>query len=184
MNLPVFPLPVFLLPGGVTRLRIFEPRYLKMVRVATQEQGFVILLHEKQEHLFEKNWASWVDIINFDQGNDGMLLIDVKCKSLVKLNNLTVDLDRLHHADTRLIPHWPDQVHDDVTQKLSTSLLNVFEQNEPLNSLYQDTFDDNANWVVSRWLELVPVKLSAKAVFADKQSFEQAKEFLESIVLS
>ncbi len=31
VNLPIFPLPVFLLPKGVTRLRIFEERYLKMV---------------------------------------------------------------------------------------------------------------------------------------------------------
>ncbi|GHG03076.1 LON peptidase substrate-binding domain-containing protein [Thalassotalea marina] len=184
MNLPVFPLPIFLLPDGVTRLRIFEPRYLKMVRMATQNQGFVVLLNDQKNKLFEKNWASWVEIINFDQDQDGLLLIDVKCKALVKLANITVDEDKLRHADVSTINHWPINEHDDTTEKLASSLLEVFEQNEPLNAMYQAKFEDKANWVVSRWLELLPVKLAAKSVFADAKSYEQAKQFVESIVLN
>jgi len=46
VTLPIFPLPVFLLPGGVTKLRIFEPRYLKMVSTASSGQGFVAWLQE------------------------------------------------------------------------------------------------------------------------------------------
>lgn len=184
MNLPVFPLPIFLLPDGVTRLRIFEPRYLKMVRMATQNQGFVVLLNDQKDKLYEKNWASWVEIINFDQDQDGLLLIDIKCKALVTLNNVTIDDDKLRHADVSLIEHWPSKEHDETTHQLATSLLEVFEQNEPLNFMYQSTFEDKANWVISRWLELLPVKLSAKSIFADARSYEQAKQFVESIVLS
>ena len=36
IELPLFPLSIFLLPGGITRLRIFEPRYLKMVAIASR----------------------------------------------------------------------------------------------------------------------------------------------------
>jgi hypothetical protein len=181
--LPVFPLPIFLLPGGITRLRIFEPRYLKMVKLATQANGFAILLNEAERSKLNVSWASWVDIINFDQGDDGMLIIDVKCKALVKLIDVEVDKDNLRHANVTKIEHWPSEEHDKVTKQLSSSLLTVFEQNVALSELYQDTFIDNANWVLARWLELLPIALTTKQVFAAKRSFLQAKSFIQSVVL-
>lgn len=92
-TLPIFPLPVFLLPNGITRLRIFEPRYLKLVKIASTEQGFIILLQSEKPETTDITWGSWVEIINFDSGEDGVLEIDVKCKSLVKIlsiNNLSL----------------------------------------------------------------------------------------------
>lgn len=183
MNLPVFPLPIFLMPEGVTRLRIFEPRYLKMVKLATTQNGFVILLNDQNKMDNTNNWASWVDIVNFDQGEDGMLNIDVKCKALVTLSNMTQDKDKLHHSDVRIISHWPAREHDEVTQRLSASLLSIFEQNKELSALYQDVFIDKPNWVLSRWLEFIPVSLKTKSSFAEQGSFYQAKQFIEDVVI-
>ena len=64
MILPVFTLPIFLLPDGHTRIRVFEPRYLKLVRIASQNHGFVIYNSDKHN----EDVGSLVDIINFEQG--------------------------------------------------------------------------------------------------------------------
>ena len=68
LNLPIFPLPVFLLPNGITRLRIFEPKYLKMIKIATKGQGFVITPNYKETNSSDVIWGSQVEVINFDQG--------------------------------------------------------------------------------------------------------------------
>ncbi|GAA0813674.1 LON peptidase substrate-binding domain-containing protein [Colwellia asteriadis] len=182
MNLPLFPLPIFLLPDGVTRLRIFEQRYLKMVRIATKENGFAILLNDANANLPEVRWASWVEIINFDQDEDGTLIIDVKCKSLLKVTKITVEKDQLRYGEVTAIAHWPLSEHDHVTHDLSESLAQVFKQSDDLRNLYQDKFTDQPNWVIARWLELLPVELNIKDIFIDSNSLEQAKQLIHTII--
>ena len=99
LNLPIFPLPIFILPQGITRLRIFEARYLKMVSLAMKNQGFVIFSHDNSEKVNTMKVGSWVEVINFDQGEDGILLIDVRCKCLVDIQAITQDKVNLHHGD-------------------------------------------------------------------------------------
>ncbi|TWX69962.1 LON peptidase substrate-binding domain-containing protein [Colwellia sp. C1TZA3] len=184
INLPIFPLPIFLLPQGVTRLRIFEARYLKMVSLAMKRQGFVIFSHDRDEKSTPMSIGSWVEIINFDQGEDGILLIDVRCKCLVDINAITQDTDKLHHGDVAAKTHWPDISLDQTTDKLAKSLSKVFIENAELNALYPKQHFDKGDWVVARWLELIPVKLAEKSLFVDKDSFSQAKELLQRIILS
>lgn len=182
VTLPIFPLPVFLLPHGITRLRIFEPRYLKMVSIAAKGDGFAILLNTKDKAVAETHWASWVDIVNFDQGNDGMLIIDVKCKALVEIESMTTEADNLRFGVFHQVEHWSQNESDDIVKKLSSSLLKVFNENNELSNLYQDKFFGNAHWVVARWLELLPTDVSAKCIFANDHSYEQAKEFVQTII--
>ncbi|MBU2925886.1 LON peptidase substrate-binding domain-containing protein [Colwellia sp. 1_MG-2023] len=203
-RLPIFPLPVFILPGGITRLRIFEPRYLKMVKIATQEQGFVIWLNSiesedsdaintKAENPDLKTmepkepdtlWGSWVEIINFDQGDDGILEIDVQCKSLVNILSSDQDEDDLHFGVVSERSHWSQEIEQSTTDTLSQSLDNVFDSNTMLNKLYVEKATHNANWVVARWLELIPVDLAIKTSFVHSHSYEEAKGFVQSIIFN
>ena len=50
-RMPIFPLRTVLFPGGVLPLRIFEPRYVDMVRWCMREQANfgVVLLREGGE---------------------------------------------------------------------------------------------------------------------------------------
>ncbi|WP_440873899.1 LON peptidase substrate-binding domain-containing protein [Thalassotalea sp. PLHSN55] len=180
MQLPIFPLPVFLLPGGITRLRIFEPRYLKMISIATQSHGFVIELTASVTD--SQAWGSWVDVINFDQGDDGILIVDVKCKSLVTIGKKTVDNDKLAYALVTEQPHWTSDISCLDQDELTQELLSVFEKNHQLSRLYQDKFIDQSSWVVARWLEILPVELASKALFFQPNSYENAIKFLTSIV--
>jgi Lon protease-like protein len=186
-KLPIFPLPVFILPGGITRLRIFEPRYLKMVKIATQEKGFVIWLNSgKSKDIKSENldilWGSWVEIINFDQGEDGILEIDVKCKSLVEILSTEKDNDNLNFGVVSEISHWSQQIEESADNNLSESLVEVFNNNKLLDKLYVDKATNNTHWVVARWLELIPVDLDVKTSFFDGYNFEEAESFVSSII--
>lgn len=183
-NVPIFPLPVFLLPEGLTRLRIFEARYLKMVALATKNDGFVILPKDQNENTNRALIGSWVDITNFDQSDDGLLLIDVRCRCLVEITSMTQDDNKLHHGNVIEKAHWPDISHDKTTSMLAQSLNKLFGENDELNQLYPKQHFEQGDWVVARWLEILPVHLNEKILFVDKNSFGQAKQFLESIILS
>ncbi len=186
-TLPIFPLPVFLLPGGVTKLRIFEPRYLKMVSTASSGQGFVVWLQDKNisenESSTSTPWGSWVEIINFDRGDDGILEIDVKCKSLVVIENITHDKNNLYFGDVNCIAHWSEIQVDKVIGELSTSLASVFSENKSLNDLYPNKGLNDSHWVLARWIEILPIELNVKNDFVFSYSFKEAEAFVESVIL-
>jgi Lon protease-like protein len=184
INLPVFPLSIFLLPQGVTRLRIFEARYLKMVSLAMKNNGFVLLPNVKAYKPNAVATGSWVEIINFDQGDDGLLLIDVRCKCLVDISVMKQDKEQLHHADVSRREHWPELSVDENSEKMATSLKQVFSDNSELELLYVDKYFQQANWVIARWLELIPVELDEKLAFTEQDSFQHAMQFIQSIILA
>ena len=51
INMPIFPLRTVLFPGGILPLRIFEPRYVDMIRWCMREQATfgVVLLRQGSE---------------------------------------------------------------------------------------------------------------------------------------
>lgn len=186
LQLPIFPLPVFLLPGGITRLRIFEAKYLKMIPMAIKGQGFVICFNELSNNLSSinnnKQWGSWVEVINFHQGLDGILEVDVKCQSLVNIHAITEDKNQLYRGDVSCFEHWANTSLNASTDGLSTSLVDVFESSPLLEELYSDIPKNNAHWVVARWLELLPLEQIEKNEFVDKYNFFQAKKFIHDII--
>lgn len=186
ITLPIFPLPVFLLPEGVTKLRIFEPRYLKMISVASSGQGFVIWLNDQSINTGINDdtllWGSWVDIINFNQGDDGVLEIDVKCKSLVVINSVTQSANSFNVAQVSDIKHWSQKHADKSSNELARSLAHVFSENENLNELYPIKALDDSHWVLARWLEILPIELNVKSGFVVNYNFQEAKRFVESVI--
>lgn len=184
--LPIFPLPIFLLPEGITRLRIFEQRYLKMIKIASQGQGFVIWLNEEGTDNTPIKWGSWVDIINFDQGKDGVLEVDVKCKSLVDILTIEKDTDNLHFAEVSELSHWSQcdslgSVNASDTH-LTSPLNDVFNNDNWLSTVYDTNQKNSTNWVVARWLEILPISLKVKSQFVETHSFEEANQFVRSII--
>ena len=70
MRLALFPLSVFLLPDGITRLRIFEPRYKRLVSQAMSSgEGFGLCLPKEANSLY--NIGTRVEIYNFGQDKSG-----------------------------------------------------------------------------------------------------------------
>jgi Lon protease-like protein len=181
LNIPVFPLPVFLLPQGITRLKIFEPRYLNMISIAAKNKGFAIVLNELIGQ--STMTASWVEVINFDKSESGILIVDVKCKGLISLVACYKDEHNLMWASYTPLSHWQALTHNASTKMFSQLLRSFFQQNEALLELYHDEFIDTPNWVMCRWLELLPLKTKDKLCFLTSDSDQQAKGFLSDLLL-
>lgn len=176
-SLPLFPLGSLLFPDGTLSLRIFEVRYLDMVRKCHQTGapfGVVGLTQGREvrqagapdEQFYRVGTLATIEELQAPQ--PGLLL--VQCRGGQRFR--TTATARLPHglwtADVTQLP--PDKVvplPDDL-RKTATALTQVFET---LSQRDPDGFAaptptahqlNDCGWVANRWCELLPVPLSLK----------------------
>ncbi|WP_413284283.1 LON peptidase substrate-binding domain-containing protein [Vibrio sp. MA40-2] len=201
--LPVFPLPIFLLTGGMQRLRIFEAKYVAMVANANETDGFVMSVYDQERAFNAADWGAHVKIVDFDQGEDGILQVDVLAVGLVSLSDFSYQQDGLLLAHAETLPHWsvePSLVSDwskqqntEITsdklsfnnseehQQFSTVLQGIFQSHKPLNDLYKEQYFDYYEWVCARLLEIIPLSLTEKEKFVKPLQLEQLTKLLDSL---
>jgi len=184
MQLGVFPLPVFLLPGGVTRLRIFEPRYIRLVKEAIDETGFALTLYQPQLPFQTFPVGAWVKISDFTQLDDGLLGVTVVAEALVSLSKLDTEQDELRVANARPLAHWPriTSPPEDLA-RVAAILSNMFDEYNELTELYPQPHFQDAGWVCARLLELLPLSLEEKTEFYQSDSFPAAWQLLQQVIL-
>lgn len=183
----IFPLPVFILPQGYTRLRIFETRYLDMVKESYKnESEFVLCHYDPDAYLNVPEFGCLVKIIDFDKDEQGNLLIDVLAQSMVKIDYVTVDKNKLRHGNIDIVesPQWLYQKQQVTPQdrQLKESLEHVFNQTTDIATLYKKTNFDNLAWVTARWLELLPISHDKKQQLAFSSSFANIQTFLHTVI--
>lgn len=186
MKRAIFPLPIFILPQGYTRLRIFEPRYLTMVKNALKtEQGFVLCTFEHDTPFNISAQGCLMDIIDFDQDPNGSLLIDVFASQSVQINDVYQDEHELRFGLISLCktPYWYASGTDiENNQRLQITLMEVFASNANLRDLYKTTEFDNLAWVVARWLEILPISIEKKQQLAFETHFANLLLFLHTVI--
>ena len=99
-SLPIFPLKSIVLPGGLFPLRIFERRYLDMVRDSIKNEScFCIALvkTESKDKYIDDVYpiASLVKIIDWNQLEDGLLGITVEGINLVDIKSSELNENNL-----------------------------------------------------------------------------------------
>ncbi|MEC8437161.1 MAG: LON peptidase substrate-binding domain-containing protein, partial [Pseudomonadota bacterium] len=119
-NMPLFPLRTVLFPGGTLPLRIFEPRYVDMVRWCMREsRAFgVVLLEDGSDVLDVRDTGDQsktpqiygvgteAHIIDFDQADNGLLGIVARGGDKFSVLSTSVEADGLVRADVRSL-HEP-----------------------------------------------------------------------------
>jgi Lon protease-like protein len=186
----VFPLPVFLLSGGMQRLRIFEKKYVSMVANAEPTDGFVISMAKKHHPYATSDWGAHVRVVDFDKGDDGVLTIDVLADNLVSLSGFEYGPSGILTAKIEILPHWssicgssekdncPRIEKDGFNIQFSFVLNELFKVNDELGHLYKTHFFDYAEWVSARLLEIIPLPLSEKEKFVHKLDLNQLNQLL------
>ena len=160
-ELPIFPLPLVLNPGGELRLRIFEPRYLDMVRDCARSQtGFGICSVLPTPGSDQRGICSLgceAKIVDFDTLPDGLLGIQVVGLERFRLQSLQARDDGLSIAVVDDIPAEPMLVVPAEYGLLSDIVAGVMgeDKSQPLG---QDQLD-NASWVGFRLSEVLPLEL-------------------------
>ena len=161
-DVPLFPLRTVLFPGGQLALRIFEPRYLDMVRECTrQDSGFGICLilqgREAGAPAIPTAVGTFARITDFHTGDDGLLAIVVEGGARFRVVRSRARSDGLLRGSVALWPPDPPQqvpvelaLLQSITERLVETMAPHFRQ------VPRSAYDD-AGWVGFRLAELLPL---------------------------
>ncbi len=166
--MPLFPLSAVLFPGGPLPLRIFEPRYVDMVRHCMRHQsGFGVVLirsgsevgAQRAEALCEVGTTA--RIVDFDPLPDGLLGISCLGERRFTLGRHWQEDDGLHVGDLKFAQPEARIELPGEFQHLGALLRKVLPELGGLYARVPVNFAD-ASWVGCRLAEILPLSLSEK----------------------
>jgi uncharacterized protein len=165
-GLPLFPLGTVLFPGGPLRLRIFEPRYLDMVRQCLKESrafGVVLILEgeEAGEVASVAGSGTSARVVDFDTLPDGLLGIDCVGEQRFRVLRRWQQGDGLNVAEVDYLPDDPPCALPAELAHLGELLREVLPQ---LGERYAHVVAhyEDAGWVGNRWAEVLPLTVAEK----------------------
>ncbi|NCT66853.1 MAG: peptidase S16 [Rhodanobacteraceae bacterium] len=161
-ELPLFPLATVLFPGGPLTLRIFEPRYLDLVREsARRDAPFGVCLILEGEEVGAPARPATVGtlarITDFYTLPDGLLGISAEGGGRFQVASTRVRDNGLLLGQARL---WPDEPQLPVPPEhglLATILERLLEQLDGVYAQVERARLDDASWVGFRLAELLPL---------------------------
>ena len=176
-SLPLFPLNSVLFPDGVLALRVFEVRYLDMVRkchhtgapfgVVALTQGHEVRQAGAPDEQFH-DIGTLAVIEKLDNPQPG--LITLLCRGsqrfrITERRHLPHGLwvADVSHIDQDLVVPVPEDLRK--TANALAQVLHTLQQRDPdlLNAIRPTTAQLNdCGWVANRWCELLPVPLDLK----------------------
>jgi Lon protease-like protein len=168
--IPLFPLNIVLFPDGPLPLRIFETRYVDMVRRCMREDGCfgVVLISEGLEAGPAQTYdvGTTAKIIDFHQLPDGLLGLSCVGQRRFRILKKSIAKDGLNLGEIE----WP----------ADEPVLSVPARHAPLTELLRivlpqlgevytgiDMRLDDAAWVGHRLAEILPIELSLKQSFLE-----------------
>lgn len=162
--LPLFPLNTVLVPGAALDLRVFEPRYLDLVRDCGRNgSGFGVCLiaqgTEAGAPATPMAWGTEARIEDFDHGSDGLLHLRLRGQRRFHVTRTRVRDNGLVVGEV----DWcePDAAADLQPQHalLGDVLRRIFEQLGDADVRVPEPRFDDAAWVGWRLAELLPLTL-------------------------
>lgn len=179
----LFPLTSVVLPEGKMNLRIFEPRYIRMVKESTSKNvGFGVCLvgsdGDPKEVGNVSTLGTLVRIVDFETLDDGLLGITVVGEKRFSVKRVRADSDGLRHAEVEWLENWVETKGLYNFDYLSQQLEHVYEEFPQLGALYTHRFYDDPSWVTQRWLELLPLDCSLFEQLAGASDCLPAMQFL------
>ena len=196
-SLPLFPLDVVVCPGGILPLKIYEARYIDMVRDCLRNKSsfaIVTILPEGETDI-EGNFpfakvGTLVNIVDADVITVGLIMIRCVGQHRVKIDSFSQQADGLVIGEIRDIPNdLPMPIPEDLN--LSIRVLKQFldslsdQKLSPLNMPTVESYQfENVSWVANRWIEILDLPLVQKQRFLQMESpilrLELIQDFLEA----
>lgn len=160
-ELPLFPLRCVLFPGGELRLRIFETRYLDMIRLCTREQrpfGVCLVVDggEVGAPALPAAIGTSARVVDFYTLADGMLGISCVGERRFHVERTRVRDNGLVVADIRFLDDSEDEKVRPEHGLLVHLLERILEQVGGAHAKAARLRFDQAHWVGCRLAELLP----------------------------
>ena len=166
MEIPVFPLKAVLFPGGLLPLRVFEQRYMEMVKTCLKEEmPFGVCLIKDGEEVgpaaLPHEVGCLARIVDWDMQQPGILNLKVLGGQRFSIGGQRVEANGLIVAQvTFQSPEEPQSIPADLTT-CATVLKGIIEK-VGVENFQQPFHYDDAAWVGYRLAEVLPLKLPAK----------------------
>ena len=170
--LPLFPLSTVLFPQGTLNLRIFEVRYLDMIRkceragapfgvVALQSGTEVRRAGAAAEELFSEGTLATIEELH--EAQPGLLMVQCRGTERFALNDSATLLPHgLWVGDARLLPPEPSVPVPEHLRTIATTLAQMLMQAPQVAGLPQAEQLQDCAWVAHRWAELLPMATPVK----------------------
>lgn len=185
-TLPLFPLSAHILPGGRMSLRIFEPRYIRMVKEAcAADKGFGICMfnspgnNQEDQHICRI--GTYVKVVDFEVLTGGLLGVTVAGEKCFRIFDIATEHDGLRVGQCEWSSNWVFQGVADI-KPMEDKLREVFDYYPNLKSLYEKPTFNDPMWVIYRWLELLPISVEEKQQFLQQKDYLKAFEFLSEFI--
>lgn len=184
MKQALFPLNTVVFPGSILPLKIFEQRYLTLIKDCMKQQtGFVIVLisEGKEVGMAPQIYCTgcYVEIIDWQSLNGGLLGISVQAKHRVRLSNSSVRDDGLLLAGATPIETPLDKMGN--PPAAFAPLIDTLKQllNHPFAQHYTDriNYRDAAD-ICYRLSELLPIANKHKQQLLETETVEQMLDLL------
>lgn len=166
MRIPLFPLNVVLFPDGHLPLRVFEPRYLRMVGDCLQNDSpfGICLIQEGGEvgpaatpHAI----GTLAHIVDWEQRKDGLLGITIRGGARFMLREWEVGPMQLLSGEVELLQDPAPHPLETEFEPLRELLQRILEQLPRTICEVPPRYDD-AHWVGCRLAEILPLPLRVK----------------------
>lgn len=188
-DIPLFPLSGHVLPGGIMQLRIFEPRYLRMVRevCAQGDEGRIGMCMFNDKGSIEENThihpiATLARVVDFDHREDGLLGITVEGLEPCEITEITVDSDGLRRGQLEIRAPWNPTPLPASYSHLAERLCQVYGEYPELGECPNDERLTRADWICQRWLELLPVDANVKQELIKDPCCTRTLDYLAGLI--
>jgi uncharacterized protein len=160
-ELPLFPLSTVLFPGGPLALRIFETRYLDLVRRCFREQSrFGVVLIEEGAEVGALDAIAAVGttarLTDFESRPDGLLGVRCSGEQRFRILERRQQSDGLHLAAVAYLPEEAPAALPPDLERLGMLLRELLPRLEEYAQVDPDYHD--AAWVGYRWAEILPLQ--------------------------
>jgi Lon protease-like protein len=176
-DLPLFPLNTVLFPGGLLPLKVFEARYIDMVRTCLRDEApfGVCLLHSGAEVAqpgmpsTPETIGCLAEIIDIDIEQFGLMSLRTRGTSRFRLLEWHAENDGLLRGNASLIASDPP-VHGDVhlerlgiCAEVLERIITTFGERDPDSLPFLEPFElSDPAWVSNRLGEILPISLRAR----------------------
>ncbi|MBB1061650.1 LON peptidase substrate-binding domain-containing protein [Lysobacter spongiae] len=173
-SLPLFPLHAVLLPGAAMSLRVFEPRYLDLVRECGRNgHGFGICLIIDGEEVgavaSAAAYGTEAVVEDFGTGDDGLLVLHVRGGRRFHVHRVRVRDNGLQVADVSWCAADAVEPLQPEHGLLATLLHEVIDKVGGEHAQADESRFDDAAWVGWRLAEMLPLENPQRQVLLQTQ---------------
>ena len=191
-EIPLFPLPVVLFPGGRLSLQIVETRYLDMVKQCMKDDvGFGIIMIREGNQLLKNaeeqlpsvaHSGTYATIVDFDQRDNGLLGIIVEGQARFAVRDQYETSERLMMADVEFLVTESKETVPVEKSHLSEILASLLEH-EAVEALRLNADLDDASEVGGRLTELLPIPNDLKQRLLEMRNPIARLEDLDKLIV-